>query len=42
MEIYVKISYILSFSRFQSQFCYIHWFYLRRSFKHSNWWRHKL
>jgi len=24
------------------RFYHIHWFYPYRSFKHSNWWRHKL
>jgi len=45
MEIYVQISLIsifYFFSGFKSQFCPILWFYLCRSFKHSNWWRHKL
>jgi len=43
MEIYVKITLISIFSfifGFQSWFCHIHWFYLCRTFKHGNWWRH--
>jgi len=45
MEIYVKnylISILSFFSGFQSWFCHIHWFNPCRSFRHSNWWRHKL
>jgi len=45
MEIYVKIPFIsifYLFSGFNSWFCHIHWYYPSRSFKHSNWWRHKL
>jgi len=29
---------IISFSGFHSWFYHIHWFYLYRIFKHSNWW----
>jgi len=45
LVIYVKISLIsvvYLFSIFKSRFCYIHWFYPCRSFRHRNWWRHKL
>jgi len=45
MGIYVKKSFIFIFSlcpSCQSRFYHIRWFYLYRSFKHSNWWRHKL
>jgi len=45
MEIYVKNLFdfhIFSFSDFKSWFCHIHWFYPSCSFKHSNWWCHKL
>jgi len=45
MKICVKFLlflYFLIFSGFQSWFCYIHWLYPCRSFKHSRWWRHKL
>jgi len=47
MKIYVKISLIAVFSLFsgfKSRFCHIGllWFFSYRSYKHSNWWRHKL
>jgi len=45
MEIYVKNIFISIFSFFsglQIWFYPMHWFYQYRSFKHSEWWRHKL
>jgi len=45
MEIYVILSLISIFSRFflfLITMYHIHWFYPNRSFKNSNWWRHKL
>jgi len=43
LEIYINSFYfhILCFCGFKSRFCHIHWFYPCRSFRHSNWWRHK-
>jgi len=37
MEIYVKITYVLN-----HRFYHILWFYPYQSFKHSNWWHHRL
>jgi len=45
MEIHVKICFIFVFypsPGFQLQLYHIHWPYPCRSFKHSNWRRHKL
>jgi len=46
MALYVKMSFIstfsLFFSDFQTWFYKIRWFYPYLSFKHSKWWRHKL
>jgi len=50
MEIYVKSSFISIFSLFlvfnQDLIVYIdccrHWFYPYSSFRHSNWWCHKV
>jgi len=46
MGVYVKkyllFPYFSFFSGFQAGFYQMRWFYRYRSFKYSEWWRHKL